>query len=1008
MPEQLTIFADNALKPSEDYNFLRAEGIRLIEKLSGKVWTDYNSHDPGITLLEALCYALTDIGYRTSFDIKDILASGDALSGNSDHFFYTARQILPCNPVTLTDYRKLVIDTDGVKNAWIETRDNYEVLIYLSSRKDNEITELNKYSLTYNDSSDNELLNIRGLYKVTVEYEEDIITGEKEHEVVQRIRDKLNFHRNLCEDFLSICKVEFELFKMEADVQVTEGADVEKINAQIFQVIQNFFSPSVSFYTLQQMLEKGYTMENIFEGPLLKYGFIDTKELEKSERYMSIHLSDIINLISGIDGVIAVKKCIFPIETQSPFSDFTQWINDVKDRQKAPRLDIENSTVNFIRSGDRHRSTATRQPDKKRVKAVYSFLQSEKKTSKIKGSSGDINIPAGECMNIADYYPFQYSLPSCYGMQERIVNENIDDIAIEKAVNGLKTNHKLNSLKKSEKQILQLRGFLMVFEQILSDHLSQLANIKQLFSFNPGSVQTFFPQALKEINDMEMLFIDFTGYKNSILHLVETETLFTQRRNDILNHLLARFGEDMDKYGGNIQNTQKEHNKTRINNKAAFLNDYISISSYRGSGFNYADTDSAWNTNNVTGIKKRICRLLGIKDYSTRYITTDWIVINKVEHANNLVRYVVVLKDPDNGNILLESSEYESVSESREILKYMLQNGFNKNLYDVDARRDKYRYGLKRQNQEGAGEIVAEKNFTGKNELEDNFKKTTETLEKFSLNENFHVIEHILLRPKINPQEKTVQKDNNRINADAVDLLSVPDASDIKSPCEKNKAIFSYKFKLTSVSDPKIKEKTVWRLSLKKSDAEVLFADEDFIFRNHVAKRIEHIRRIANDPLNYSTDQNRDGYYFFTIKDKSKILAASKRNYQKKEEMDKEINSLVNFFSYELSLASGQPEDLPEDDVSSFDPYSFQVSLFIPDWPSRFRDPGFKHLLEKAIYMETPAHIYPHVYWLDYKQMKDFENTYKPWVAAIAGNEIPDTAIVNNLIYMVNELRKSE
>jgi len=74
MPGSIVIDKDNKLPNSQNYRFLRKEGIALIQNLSGDSWTDYNTHDPGITLLEAICYALTDLGYRTSFDIQDILA----------------------------------------------------------------------------------------------------------------------------------------------------------------------------------------------------------------------------------------------------------------------------------------------------------------------------------------------------------------------------------------------------------------------------------------------------------------------------------------------------------------------------------------------------------------------------------------------------------------------------------------------------------------------------------------------------------------------------------------------------------------------------------------------------------------------------------------------------------------------------------------------------------------------------------------------------------------------
>ena len=61
------------LKPAQDYFRLRKEGIGFIEQMGSGQWTDYNTHDPGITILEALCYAITDLAYRTGMDIKDIL-----------------------------------------------------------------------------------------------------------------------------------------------------------------------------------------------------------------------------------------------------------------------------------------------------------------------------------------------------------------------------------------------------------------------------------------------------------------------------------------------------------------------------------------------------------------------------------------------------------------------------------------------------------------------------------------------------------------------------------------------------------------------------------------------------------------------------------------------------------------------------------------------------------------------------------------------------------------------
>src|SRR5687767_15487411 len=118
MEEALIIQKNRKLPPSQDYDLLRREGLQHIENLSHALWTDYNTHDPGITILEALCYAITELGYRSRFDMKDLLTgvNGNTVPGQT---FFTAKQILTVNPLTKNDYRKLLIDIEGIQNAWM-------------------------------------------------------------------------------------------------------------------------------------------------------------------------------------------------------------------------------------------------------------------------------------------------------------------------------------------------------------------------------------------------------------------------------------------------------------------------------------------------------------------------------------------------------------------------------------------------------------------------------------------------------------------------------------------------------------------------------------------------------------------------------------------------------------------------------------------------------------------------------------------------------------------------
>src|SRR5215203_3176736 len=118
MNEISTIPKNRQLSKSQDYETLRAEGLKYIEELAHALWTDYNAHDPGITILEALCYAMTEAGYRSEFDMKDLLTKDDGQTVD-DQVLFTAKRILTNNPLTINDYRKLLIDIVGVHNAWL-------------------------------------------------------------------------------------------------------------------------------------------------------------------------------------------------------------------------------------------------------------------------------------------------------------------------------------------------------------------------------------------------------------------------------------------------------------------------------------------------------------------------------------------------------------------------------------------------------------------------------------------------------------------------------------------------------------------------------------------------------------------------------------------------------------------------------------------------------------------------------------------------------------------------
>ena len=185
MPQSITIQKNPQLNPSSDYSLLRQKGLEYIENLGSRLWTDYNIHDPGITILEALCYAITDLGYRTSMDIKDLLAEPDNVDPRNDRQgFYTAREILTVNPWTVNDYRKLLIDIDGVKNGWLHCKACPCDGIYLYANCEKSILQ---YVPTIAPVIP---IVIKGMYDVLIEFEDEEKTGNLNS---GKIKYKFNF-----------------------------------------------------------------------------------------------------------------------------------------------------------------------------------------------------------------------------------------------------------------------------------------------------------------------------------------------------------------------------------------------------------------------------------------------------------------------------------------------------------------------------------------------------------------------------------------------------------------------------------------------------------------------------------------------------------------------------------------------------------------------------------------------------------------------------------------------
>ena len=179
-------------------------------------------------------------------------------------------------------------------------------------------------------------------------------------------------------------------------------------------------------------------------------------------------------------------------------------------------------------------------------------------------------------------------------------------------------------------QARQLKAYLTFYDQVLADYLSQLAGVRALFSLRKDVAHTYFSQYVDGVAGVRGVFedefyADPARLKDDLLHarLTEDESRFQDRRNRVLDHLMARFGEQFTDYvlmmftlEGNPLKTGEE----LIADKIDFLREYPVVSRERHKAFNHLPQTAAgiWNTDNVSGLEKRVSRLAGFDDYSRR------------------------------------------------------------------------------------------------------------------------------------------------------------------------------------------------------------------------------------------------------------------------------------------------------------------------------------------------------------------------------------------------------
>ena len=637
MNEAVSIPKEISAEFGHDYAWLRETGLRYIQQLGSRLWTDYNTHDPGVTMLELLCWVITDLGYRSSLPIEDILASDLHNEQAMHRQFLSALNILPTAPVTADDYRKLFVRIDGVRNAWMQKAHHRVIANYKKQPPELRYAFPNEHAQPGKELE----FELNGLYNILLDIEES--HKGKLPEIGAKIKSVYHHFRDLCEDLIQVTEVPEQEIVVCSEIELEPKADPEQVWSQIVYRIKLYVSPPVNFYSLEEMQAKGIASDAIFEGPVFdfsevpltgikaddekvfsKKGFIDDAEIKASALRTEVRLSDLIRIIMNIPGVKLIKSIQFGFcgcnETDpgkiNSILDKNEWLLCVKDGYK-PVLCLTNSVFNFYKD--------VIPIGLKTLEAALDLHQLEEK-NKVDNESKlieDLPIPLGQFRNLKDYSTLQNHLPETYGIGE----VGLPDTATTKR----------------KAQAKQLKAYLLFFDQVLANYFSQLANVKVLLSADSTVKRTYFNNAVTNLKGEAEIYTDAAHWEASVDQIMKQTGLdpFVVRKNKFLDHLLARFAEAFNEYVFLLHRVYgADYDYAIIRNKRAFYLDYTNMSAYRADALDYYNKKTpAQLLVNVSGMEKRISRLLGFNHYKRQKLSELHYKIFKLVPADPSSRY---------------------------------------------------------------------------------------------------------------------------------------------------------------------------------------------------------------------------------------------------------------------------------------------------------------------------------------------------------------------------------
>lgn len=590
--------SDKASHPARFERLLNA-GLQHVRDLSGDLWTDHNLHDPGITVLEQLCFALSELAYHADFPVEDHLAGPDGSIPFEALALHPPREALSCRATTAADYRRLLLDRiDGLDDAHLDPAHLqdptalpgvFRLLLRPAAGARASYAVLQRQAV--------------GAYLAERNLGEDIEPPPGMlHAEPPRGRPRAEPPPGVVRD---------EPCHLIAEIELSGPREGAEVLAEIYQVVGRWIDRSPRRLGRAEVLEQVQSLDRVYDGPRTEHGFLDGHDEVQGQTLYAADLARLIREeVQGVQEVASLSLLAGSLADRRPASSLRWSQAHWALRLHVPGAPDQDDKVGLrVKLRRRHHEVVVspeelwrrvqnlQAVDRAQRRLLHRDLQAEERAG----------LPSGVYRaEPVRHHSVQHHFPALYGVGRH----------------GLPASASLQ--RKAAAQ--QFQAYLLFFEQILANGEAQVRHLRDLFSVAGGQQSYWWPVLTRE---------DVPGLENLLAQPRDGTTRqiseqlgahfdrSSMRKSRLLDHLLALHGETITQnalrqFCGHLRSDELD--RRLLENKARYLDHIVELGRDRAGAFNYGEP--LWgNPSNCSGLARRVCLLLGFRHEHARSLT---------------------------------------------------------------------------------------------------------------------------------------------------------------------------------------------------------------------------------------------------------------------------------------------------------------------------------------------------------------------------------------------------